>query len=61
MPVVDRARLISVSEAWCFDIGFRHMISAPQSPFYQGPKPVGVLCSTYGNLRVFKYTADQVC
>ena len=54
MPVVDRARLI-VAEACCLDIGFRHMFSAPQSPFYDDPSPVGVLCSAYGNLRVFEY------
>ena len=38
------------------DIGFRHMFSAPQSPSYHDPNPVGVLCSAYGNLQVFENT-----
>ena len=58
MPVVDRARLI-VWQRHDVDNGFRHMFSAPQSPFYHDPKPVGVLCSAHGNLRVFEYT-DRV-
>ena len=58
MPVVDRARLIvwQRHDVWTL---VSATFSAPQSPFYHDPKPVGVLCSAHGNLRVFEYTVCE--
>ena len=54
-------RLWTVRDSLCgrgmmFGHWFPPHVSAPQSPFYHDPNPVWVLCSTYGNLRVFEYT-----
>ena len=56
MPVVDRARLIVWQRHDVWTLVSATCFSAPQSPFYHDPKPVGVLCSAHGNLRVFEYT-----